>query len=147
MFEKLFVKTSDLVFHKITPYAVERESFPAHHVKRAHTPQILELLECAVLLGGSIQADIALAGVLSPGVAGEETVECVERRATGFERATFRSRNVAFCGSQAALHSRYGRANVTPYVTKSPLTGIQLVGRRKFPNEIGSSGWIRTPSA
>ena len=50
MFEKLFVKTSDLVLHKITPYAVERESFPAHHVKRAHTPQILELLECAVLL-------------------------------------------------------------------------------------------------
>ena len=43
MFEKLFVKTSDLVFHKITPYAVERESFPAHHVKRAHTPQILDL--------------------------------------------------------------------------------------------------------
>ena len=38
MFEKLFVKTSDLVFQKITPYAVERESFPAHHVKRAHTP-------------------------------------------------------------------------------------------------------------
>ena len=93
MFEKLFVKTSDLVLHKITPYAVERESFPAHHVKRAHTPQILELLECAVLLGGSIQADIALAGVLSPGVAGYETVECVERRVTGFERATFRSRN------------------------------------------------------
>jgi hypothetical protein len=44
MFEKLFVKTSDLVFHKITPYAVERESFPAHHVKRAHTPQILDLI-------------------------------------------------------------------------------------------------------
>jgi hypothetical protein len=43
MFEKLFVKTSDLVFHKITPYAVERESFPAHHVKRAHTPQIFDL--------------------------------------------------------------------------------------------------------
>jgi hypothetical protein len=43
MFEKLFVKTSDLVFQKITPYAVERESFPAHHVKRAHTPQILDL--------------------------------------------------------------------------------------------------------
>jgi hypothetical protein len=41
MFEKLFVKTSDLVFHKTTPYAVERESFPAQHVKRAHTPQIL----------------------------------------------------------------------------------------------------------
>lgn len=27
MFEKLFVKTSDLVFHKIAPYAVERERF------------------------------------------------------------------------------------------------------------------------
>jgi hypothetical protein len=44
MFEKLLVKTSDVVFHKITPYAVERETFPAHHVKRAHTPQILDLL-------------------------------------------------------------------------------------------------------
>ena len=30
MFEKLFVKTSDLVFHKIAPYAVERERFLAH---------------------------------------------------------------------------------------------------------------------
>ena len=27
MFEKLFVKTSDLVFHKIAPFAVERERF------------------------------------------------------------------------------------------------------------------------
>ena len=43
MFEKLFVETSDLASHKITPYAVEREDFPAHHVKRAHTPQILDL--------------------------------------------------------------------------------------------------------
>jgi hypothetical protein len=50
MFEKVFVKTSDLVFHKIAPYAVEHESFLAHHVKRAHTSQILELLERAVLL-------------------------------------------------------------------------------------------------
>ena len=30
MFEKLFVKTSDLVFHKIAPYAVERERFLEH---------------------------------------------------------------------------------------------------------------------
>ena len=30
MFEKLFVKTSDLVFHTIAPYAVERERFLAH---------------------------------------------------------------------------------------------------------------------
>ena len=30
MFEKLFVKTSDLMFHKIAPYAVERERFLAH---------------------------------------------------------------------------------------------------------------------
>jgi len=52
---------------------------------RAQNAQLLELLECAALLGGSIQADIALTGVLSPGVAGDETVECVERRATGFE--------------------------------------------------------------
>ena len=50
MFEKLFVETSDLASHKITPYAVEREDFPAHHVKRAHTPQILELVGCLVLL-------------------------------------------------------------------------------------------------
>jgi transposase len=69
---------------------------------------------------------------------------CEEIGATGFEPATFRSRNVAFCGSQAVLHSRYGRANITPYVTKSPLTRIQLVGRRRFPNEFGSSGWTRT---
>jgi hypothetical protein len=27
MFEKLFVKTSDLVFHTIAPYSVERERF------------------------------------------------------------------------------------------------------------------------
>ena len=50
MFEKLFVKTSDLVFHQIAPYAVERESFRAHHVKRAHTSQILDLLGLAVFL-------------------------------------------------------------------------------------------------
>ena len=30
MFEKLFVKTSDLVFHTIAPYAVERERFLEH---------------------------------------------------------------------------------------------------------------------
>ena len=30
MFEKLFVKTSDFVFHKIAPYAVERERFLEH---------------------------------------------------------------------------------------------------------------------
>jgi hypothetical protein len=30
MFEKLFMKTSDLVFHKIAPYAVERERFLEH---------------------------------------------------------------------------------------------------------------------
>ena len=30
MFEKLFVKTSDLVYHKIAPYAVERERFLRH---------------------------------------------------------------------------------------------------------------------
>ena len=30
MFEKLFVKTSDLVFHTIAPYAVERERFVEH---------------------------------------------------------------------------------------------------------------------
>jgi len=30
MFEKLFVKTSDLVFHRIAPYAVEREGFLEH---------------------------------------------------------------------------------------------------------------------
>ena len=30
MFEKLFVKTSDLVFHTIAPYAVERERFLDH---------------------------------------------------------------------------------------------------------------------
>lgn len=30
MFEKLFVKTSDLVFHKIAPFAVERERFLEH---------------------------------------------------------------------------------------------------------------------
>ena len=30
MFEKLFVKTSDLVFHTIAPYSVERERFLEH---------------------------------------------------------------------------------------------------------------------
>jgi hypothetical protein len=30
MFEKLFVKTSDLVYHTIAPYAVERERFLLH---------------------------------------------------------------------------------------------------------------------
>jgi len=30
MFEKLFVKTSDFVFHTIAPYAVERERFLEH---------------------------------------------------------------------------------------------------------------------
>ena len=30
MFEKLFVKTSDLVYHKIAPYAVKRERFLEH---------------------------------------------------------------------------------------------------------------------
>jgi hypothetical protein len=30
VFEKLFVKTSDLVFHTIAPYSVERERFLAH---------------------------------------------------------------------------------------------------------------------
>jgi hypothetical protein len=30
MFEKLFVKTPDLVFHTIAPYAVERERFLEH---------------------------------------------------------------------------------------------------------------------
>jgi len=30
MFKKLFVKTSDFVFHTIAPYAVERERFLAH---------------------------------------------------------------------------------------------------------------------
>ena len=30
MFEKLFVKTSDLVYHTVAPYAVERERFLLH---------------------------------------------------------------------------------------------------------------------
>jgi hypothetical protein len=30
VFEKLFVKTSDLVFHTIAPYSVERERFLEH---------------------------------------------------------------------------------------------------------------------
>ena len=30
MFEKLFVKTSDIVYHTIAPYAVERERFLLH---------------------------------------------------------------------------------------------------------------------
>ncbi len=34
MFEKLFVKTSDLVYHTIAPYAVERERFLRTAVKR-----------------------------------------------------------------------------------------------------------------
>jgi hypothetical protein len=44
----------------------------------------------------------------------------------------------------AVSAARYRRADVTRYVTKSPLTGIQLVEAHKCLKEIGSSGWIRT---
>jgi integrase/recombinase XerD len=49
MFEKLFVKTSDLVFHTTAPYAVERERFLAHCAEEGFSHVVLRQIAGIVL--------------------------------------------------------------------------------------------------
>ena len=52
MFEELFVKTSDLVFHNIAPYAVERERFLEHCCEEGFSKAALRRIAGIVVTAG-----------------------------------------------------------------------------------------------
>jgi hypothetical protein len=82
MFEKLFVKTSDLVFHKIAPYAVERERFLEHCCEEGFSKAALSRIAGIVATAAcDLHAHGGLDGDQKPVEAAAARVEVIPRQA------------------------------------------------------------------